>query len=487
MEGGFGLPSFLPPQAELSVHIQATIVGHHASLRRSRGVQPMDPIESVPAFEARMAMHRIDDRVRSILAETWPLLAPHLERTIDGVLTAVIELPAIGKVAARNKEIIKRLEVAHFQALLGGKLDRHYAESCRRTVEKEAEIGLDARFRSTSGSFVIQMSLDLLARKHRLSSAKVAERGKAVAKVVSFDVSNAMTLHRRTAEQAALARRNAIDAAIADFDAAIGAVIVAIKEASASLTMTGATMKQVAGDTLGRMAAASSASAGTAQHMEATVAATEGLSGSIQEIGQQATNGLGMAQSAVADTERTQNVIGSLNDAAERIGSVVGTISAIAAQTNLLALNATIEAARAGEAGKGFAVVAAEVKTLANQTSRATGDISQQVAAIQDATKRSVEEISSIARNIGKLTMVSTSIASAVQQQSMTTRGIAESIHTAAGHTARASAEINSVDEAVTRGVAAAGDIATWTERLSARADDLETKVATFFTRVRAA
>ena len=251
--------------------------------------------------------------------------------------------------------------------------------------------------------------------------------------------------------------------------------------------MTGETLKQVADDTLSRMALASSASHETAQRMDATVTATEELSGSIQEIGQQATNGLGMAQSAVADTERTQTVIGSLNDAAERIGSVVGTISAIAAQTNLLALNATIEAARAGEAGKGFAVVAAEVKTLANQTSRATGDISQQVTAIQESTKRSVDEISSIARAIGKLTTVSTSIASAVQKQSMTTRGIAESIHDAAGHTARASVEINSVDEAVTRSVAAVGDITTWTARLSARADDLETKVATFFTRVRAA
>jgi methyl-accepting chemotaxis protein len=331
------------------------------------------------------------------------------------------------------------------------------------------------------------MSLDVLARKHRLFSAKLAERGRIIAKVISFDVSNAMTLHRQAADHAAQARRGAIDAAIADFDAAIGEVIEAIKEASASLTATGSALRQVADDTLSRMASASSASAETAQRMDVTVTATEELSGSIQEIGQQATNGLDMAQSAVADTERTQNVIGSLNDAAERIGSVVGTISAIAAQTNLLALNATIEAARAGEAGKGFAVVAAEVKTLANQTSRATGDISQQVTAIQEATKRSVEEISSIARTIGKLTTVSTSIASAVQQQSMTTRGIAESIHTAAGHTARASVEINSVDEAVTRGVAAVGEITTWTDRLSARANDLETKVATFFTRVRAA
>jgi methyl-accepting chemotaxis protein len=246
-------------------------------------------------------------------------------------------------------------------------------------------------------------------------------------------------------------------------------------------------MSQVADDTLNRMASASSASAGTTQRMEATVTATEELSGSIQEIGQQATNGLDIAQSAVADAERTQKVIGSLNEGAERIGSVVGTISAIAAQTNLLALNATIEAARAGDAGKGFAVVAAEVKTLANQTSRATEDISKQVAAIQEATKRSVEEISAIGRTIGKLTNVSTSIASAVQQQSMTTQSIAESIHTAAAHTARASAEINSVDVAVARGVRAVEEITKWTDQLSARAKDLETKVATFFKRVRAA
>jgi methyl-accepting chemotaxis protein len=123
---------------------------------------------------------------------------------------------------------------------------------------------------------------------------------------------------------------------------------------------------------------------------------------------------LEMARYAVGDTERTNETIRLLDEAAERIGSVVGLISKITSQTNLLALNATIEAARAGAAGRGFAVVASEVKTLANQTSGATGEISQQVI---EATKNAVDEISSIAQGINELTSVSRNLASAVDQQ----------------------------------------------------------------------
>ena len=210
-----------------------------------------------------------------------------------------------------------------------------------------------------------------------------------------------------------------------EFDGTIGAVIQAINESSGSLSATSAMMQQITDDTVNRMGHASAASEETTQSVDLVVSATGELADSIREIGQQAARGLDMARAAVDDTERTQQNIRLLNEASERIGSVVGLISKIAAQTNLLALNATIEAARAGEAGKGFAVVAAEVKALANQTSRATEEISQQVAAIQAATKGAVGEVVSIAQSIRELTEVATTIAAAVEQQAQTTQASA--------------------------------------------------------------
>jgi hypothetical protein len=188
----------------------------------------MPPADLVPEFETRRAFYKIDNRVCSILAAAWPIIAPTIDRSIKEVVEGLLDLP-IGERVAPNRDPIIKLELAHFQALLGGNLDHRYAESCRHTVEQEAQIGLDARIRSSAGNTVLRGALDALARAHRFSAGKLAERAKVVSQVISFDVANAMTLHRQAAERAAHTRRDAIDAAIAEFDGAIGEVIEAIK------------------------------------------------------------------------------------------------------------------------------------------------------------------------------------------------------------------------------------------------------------------
>src|ERR1700683_4338629 len=231
----------------------------------------MPPVDFVHSFESRLRLYKLDDHSRRLLAQTWPLIEPVLAEAVDEIVAVLHVLPLLKETAVRHADEIRKLELAHFRALFGGNLEREYAESCRRTVEQEAALGFDGRIRSTAGSYVLKAALNALARRYRFSGARVAERAKVISQVISFDVANAMTLHRQATEQAALNRRSAIDEAIADFGRAIGDVVAAIKEVSSSLTTTGATLKEAADDTRRRMYRAAAESLETARRVAVTV------------------------------------------------------------------------------------------------------------------------------------------------------------------------------------------------------------------------
>jgi len=176
-----------------------------------------------------------------------------------------------------------------------------------------------------------------------------------------------------------------------------------------------------------------------------------------------------------------------LSAAAQKIGDVVKLISDIASQTNLLALNATIEAARAGEAGKGFAVVASEVKGLANQTAKATEEISAQVAAMQGATSEAVTAIQGIGGTIGTINEIATTIAAAVEEQGAATQEIARNVQGAAEGTHQVSANIVGVNQAAAETGAAADQVLTSAEELGRQAETLRADIDSFLAEIRAA
>jgi len=221
--------------------------------------------------------------------------------------------------------------------------------------------------------------------------------------------------------------------------------------------------------------------------VQTVASAAEELASSILEIGRQVSTSAQLATTAADDAETSDHQVQALAASAQKIGEVIQLITSIAEQTNLLALNATIEAARAGDAGKGFAVVASEVKSLANQTAKATDDIAAQISGIQEATGATVASIKGISQRIKDMREIATQVAAAVEEQNAATQEIARNVQQAASGTREVSTNIVGVSEAATQTGRAAEDVLNASGELSRQAGQLKGFVQQFLADVRAA
>jgi methyl-accepting chemotaxis protein len=293
---------------------------------------------------------------------------------------------------------------------------------------------------------------------------------------------------KATQDQVIAQQRKADIIKLADtFESAVGEIVETVSSASAELEASAGTLTSTAerAQELTTMVAAASEEAST--NVQSVASATEELTSSVNEISRQVQESARMANEAVDQAHKTNDRVGELSKAAARIGDVVELINTIAGQTNLLALNATIEAARAGEAGRGFAVVASEVKALAEQTAKATGEISQQITGIQAATQESVGAIKEISGTIEKLSEISSSIAAAVDEQGAATQEISRNVQQAALGTQQVSSNITDVQRGAAETGSASSQVLSAAQSLSGDSNRLKLEVGKFLDTVRAA
>jgi methyl-accepting chemotaxis protein len=289
------------------------------------------------------------------------------------------------------------------------------------------------------------------------------------------------------AQRAQLARAETLSTLTQNFNRDVAEALRAVNVAVEAMERTAASMARSAQAVTDGAQACSVGATEASSNVQTVAAATEELNASIGEIGSQVAMSTKIAEEAVTEAGKTGEVVTGLVGVTDRIGQVVTLIQDIANQTNLLALNATIEAARAGEAGRGFAVVASEVKSLAQQTARATEDISQQISDVQSSSSTAAQAIGQISQTIRRSHEVSAAIAAAIEEQTAATQEIARNVEQAAQGTEEVTQNIVRVSSAAQESSAAAGSVRQSAGELAKQSATLDELVQTFLTRVKAA
>jgi methyl-accepting chemotaxis protein len=299
----------------------------------------------------------------------------------------------------------------------------------------------------------------------------------------------AKTLAAKEAEAIAarVARAARVNSLTEKFDSDISMVLKSVASASTELQVTASSMTATAEETSNQATAVAAATEEASTNVQTVAAASEELASSVTEIGRQVAQSAAVARKAVAEADRTNTTVQGLSREAASIGDVVKLISDIASQTNLLALNATIEAARAGEAGRGFAVVAAEVKSLAEQTAKATDQIGAQVSSIQASSDEAVNAIKGITATINQMNEIASAIAGAVEEQGSATQEIARNVQQAALGTGEISSNVAGVQQAAGETGTAAHQVLEASSELSRQSETMRGQVETFLSNIKAA
>ncbi|WP_293865198.1 methyl-accepting chemotaxis protein [uncultured Alsobacter sp.] len=429
----------------------------------------------------------IDDEVTALVRDMRPVVSRDVRRVLSDYYATWRGLPGFHEFAELHANEFVEFQSDFFVKMFDGTMDEHYVRALRDTVARESVGRFGPRIRLATAVVLAGHLFGEIGRRNRWSGRTVARKCSALMRYVAVDALNAMAIDQAEAKKSLEERRDAVERAITDFTAGATGVSQAVSLATEAVDATAEGANDASVHARAQIDIADQAARNSVRLITRTAQATGTLSESIGKIGQQATRSLAETQRASVDVAAMNRSMQHLAQAVEQIGSVAGLISEIAAQTNLLALNATIEAARAGEAGRGFAVVASEVKSLASQTSRATAEIGDQIGAIQDASRRSVEQIAAVVETIGQLSDFARSIADAVRDQSAATNEIAENAHEAASSATRVGEAADAMRSALDRLGTAGDEMHRRTAELAGQSAAMRRELDTFVGRLRSA
>jgi methyl-accepting chemotaxis protein len=398
----------------------------------------------------------------------WDVLTPRMESIASGYLKLLAaHTPYYRELTTTKAELVKQ-HIFNFTEMLFTKpFDEQWVVESKRRVKEEIRLSLDMRNRCVVSQAILVELCNQLSKQSLLFGPNGWNLIELAIRVVLLDTTNAIALHYNTSVREAREQSNQLDRAIRSFGEAIGGVQHTVNSAVAALADASTALSRLANSAATEANKAATAADNTASNADQMVEATAGMMQSISEVHKKATAGAVMAHEAIANADRANATIRSLSDTVAKIGTVVGLISNIASKTNLLALNATIEAARAGQAGKGFAVVASEVKALSLQTSKATKEITGQIASIEKATLESVNEIAGTGRTIGNIAESAEVVATAVDSQAAITGEITKGAISAAGNAVTAADALKTVAETIRRAQSLAASVLESSSQLS--------------------
>ncbi|MCM2343478.1 MAG: globin-coupled sensor protein [Alphaproteobacteria bacterium] len=380
-------------------------------------------------------------------------------------------------------EHAKQAQYKHWMHLFSAEFDDTYVESVRRIGLIHSKIGLEPTWYIGAYGFTLSRLYGYVAHKYssRLSPEKAADKTaalmRAINQCVMLDMDMAISIYLEE-------NKRSYDTSLAklavDFEANIGTVIYGVSSASTELEANAGSLASMAAQASASAIAVASATEEASTNVATVSAAAEEMSASISQITAMAQESLSSSNQAVQEAGQSVQIMKELEQALQKVTDITDMISSIAAQTNLLALNATIESARAGEAGKGFAVVAAEVKTLANETSKATEDIKTLVGDVLLRSDQAVQSIQSVCNVIGQVNQVSRTTAEAINEQMQAVNEITRSVSQASEGTREVASNVVGISQAAEETGRSAEQVLGAVSELSRQSEQLNSSVQKF-------